>query len=438
VTILNESGVADVLSPLHAMGDLTTTLPGMLVVVAGTRSEAYLAHALPPVLSTGDPAVRDPHVLSLVLDPSVPPQGGHVASRLVEAAAGVRGTRAVMLVAGRSAAALGVDAPFEARLAARRLEIPVLVVSPEHDDDAACLSTDLEDRALAALLDLCRVATPEVVDKGPAKRGRILGGIVPGRRSRSEEEESRRRPVVLLGASSGELRAELERIGVEVAGSVPPPAGELSGLPPIGEGTVVAVVGPHLVRSAEAARERGAEVVKTLSPIGVDGTARFLQDVAAAAGTPSSEVSTARSVWESLERPRSLMRGKRIFFAGDTGLEIPVARSLVDAGAVVLEVGAPRLDRRFLFDDLQALGHGVDVVEAPDWWGQIQRIEEVGPDLVVASPGLYAPLVARGHLCRSSLELRRMGIYGYEGARRLLSLFVRSLERADALDSLDL
>ena len=59
------------------------------------------------------------------------------------------------------------------------------------------------------------------------------------------------------------------------------------------------------------------------------------------------------------------MRGKRIFFAGDTGLEVPLARFLADAGAVVLEVGAPRLDRRSLAIELQALGPDVDVVAVP-------------------------------------------------------------------------
>jgi light-independent protochlorophyllide reductase subunit N len=179
-------------------------------------------------------------------------------------------------------------------------------------------------------------------------------------------------------------------------------------------------------------------VVRTLIPVGVDGTARFIQDVAAEAGSRASEVVRARSAWEDLDPLRNRIRGKRISFAGDTGIEIPLARFLADAGAVVLEVGAPRLDKRFLSAELQALGPDVDVVESPDWQGQMERIDATRPDIVVASPGLYVPLVARGHLCRSPRDFLRAGFYGYEGARRILELLVHTFERAEALDSVNL
>ena len=135
---------------------------------------------------------------------------------------------------------------------------------------------------------------------------------------------------------------------------------------------------------------------------------------------------------------RNRIRGRRVFFTGDTGLEVPLARFLADAGAVVLEVGTPRLEKRFLAAELGALGEDVDVVESPEWRAQLDRVESVRPDLVVASPGLYVPLVARGHLCRSSLDLLPLGIHGYEGARRVLELFVRTFERAEGLDALNL
>ena len=173
-------------------------------------------------------------------------------------------------------------------------------------------------------------------------------------------------------------------------------------------------------------------------PIGVDGTARFLQDVAEDAGARTSEVERAREVWEELGALRGRVRGKRIFFAGDTGYELPLARFLADAGAVVLEVGAPRLDRRFLAEELQALGSGVDVVVSPDWRGQMARIEDSNPDVVIASAGLHAPLVARGHLCRSPQDFVRAGLHGYEGARRILELLSRTFDRAEALDALSL
>ena len=104
----------------------------------------------------------------------------------------------------------------------------------------------------------------------------------------------------------------------------------------------------------------------------------------------------------------------------------------------MLEVGAPRLDRRFLAAELQALGPDVDVVVSPDYRGQTNRIDESRPDVVISSPGLHLPLVARGHLCRSPRDFVRAGLHGYEGARRILELLARTFDRAEALDALSL
>jgi light-independent protochlorophyllide reductase subunit N len=381
-------------------------------------------------------------VAFVVLDPAETPQQGRVATRVIEAAAGLRGTGFVLLVVGRSAELLGVDPDFEARLVHRRLDLPTEVVNPDASYDVpGILSTDLEDRALAALVGVCpKRRTSDLLEiASPAKRARRFGGFLG--RGRDETRPGRSRPVVLLGGlaspgSASELARELERAGVEVVGRVP--GTEMRQLPSLGEETVVAVVDPNLTAAARAAEERRARVVKTLTPVGVDGTARFIHDVAAEAGARANELARARSVWEGLELLRNRVRGKRIFFAGDTGLEVPLARFLADAGAVVLEVGAPRLDRRSLAEELQALGPDVDVVQSPDWRGQMGRIDAARPDVVVASPGLHVPLVARGHLCRSPHDFLEAGVHGYEGARRIMELLVRTFERAEALDSVNL
>jgi len=348
----------------------------------------------------------------------------------------------VLLLAGRTAESLGADAPFEARLVARKLDLPAEVVDPDTSREVSgILSTDLEDCVLAALVNLCpkRKTSDLVETASPAKRRGLFGNLLGRGTETSDSDEGR--PVVLLGgalspgAASG-LAAELSRAGVQVVGSVP--GSGIGELPPLGEGTVVAVMDPNLTSAATAAERRGATVVKTLMPVGVDGTARFVQDVAEEAGTRTSEVVRARSAWEDLGVLRNRIRGKRIFFTGDTGLEIPLARFLADAGAVVLEVGAPRLDRRFLAAELQALGPDVDVVVSPDYRGQMNRIDETRPDVVISSPGLHLPLVARGHLCRSPHDFLEAGLYGYGGARRILELLVRTMERAETLDSLNL
>jgi len=443
VTILNESGIPDVLPPLHAVSGLARRLQDVLVVVVGTQAEAHLVQCLPAAPSPNlPPSGHEPHVTFAVLDPSAPPPQGLLASRIGESASGLRGTELVLLVAGRSVEALGVDAAFEVRLAARKLDLPAEVVNLDAPHEVpGTLSTDLEDGVVAALVNLCpkRRTSDLVQTASPAKRGRLFGGLLG--RGREALEPGDARPVVLLGgalspgAAQG-LAAELTRAGVEVAGAVP--ADKTSELPPFGEGTVVAVMDPNLTAAAAAAERRGATVIKTLMPIGVDGTARFVQDVAEEAGYRTSEVVRARSAWEDLGALRNRIRGKRVFFAGDTGFEIPLARFLVDAGAVVLEVGAPRLDRRFLSAELQALGPDVDVVVSPDYRGQANRIDEARPDVVICSPGLHLPLVARGHLCRSPQDFLRAGLYGYAGARRILDLLASTLKRAETLDSLNL
>ena len=443
MTILNESGIPDVLPPLHAVSNLAQRLGDVLVVVAGTQAEAHLVQCLPAAPSPNLPPSRhDPRVVFAILDPDDPPPQGLLASRIVESAAGMRNVNLVLLVAARPAEALGVDAAFEARLATRKLDLPVEVVDPEAPHEIpGTLSTDLDDGVLSALVDLCpKRRTSDLVETAsPLKRGGLFGGLLGLGREAPEPGDGR--PVVLLGgtlspgAAQG-LAAELSRAGVEVAGAVP--AEVVADLPPLGEGTFVAVMDPNLTAAAAVAEKRGAKVVRTLMPIGVDGTARFVQDVSEETGARTSEVVRARSAWEDLGALRNRIRGKRVFFAGDTGFEIPLARFLADAGAVVLEVGAPRLDRRFLAAELQALGPDVDVVVSPDYRGQANRIDEARPDVVICSSGLHLPLVARGHLCRSTQDFLRAGLYGYGGARRILELLARTLRRAETLDSLNL
>jgi light-independent protochlorophyllide reductase subunit N len=446
VTILNESGIPNVTSPLRGLAGLAERLPDALFIVAGTRADAHLTQALSSPLpgTPSDPSYNGfgmhPRIMFAVLEPDEEPDGGALASNVLKAV-GSEPAGLVLLVACRSVGLLGVDASFEATLVERRLDLPVRAMVFD-TGDLGVLSTDLEDGAIQTLIGLCPEDVLEeershskgsLFDKLPF-RNRPGGQTAP----LSSTPAGRRSAVVLLGALPGpqiELADELERVGVEVAGAVP----DAEWLPTIGEETIVAIADPYLVRSCRAAEERGAMVVKTLLPIGVEGTARFVQDVAASAGRGTREAShQVRQVWEGLEPLRNRIRGKRIFFTGDTGLEVPLARFLANAGAVVLEVGTPRLDKRFLAAELSALGEDVDVVESPEWRAQLERIDAARPDLVVASPGLYAPLVARGHLCRSSLDLLSLGIHGYQGARRVLELFARTFERAERLDTLNL
>jgi light-independent protochlorophyllide reductase subunit N len=182
MTILNESGIPDVLPPLHAVSNLAQRLGDVLVVVAGTQAEAHLVQCLPAAPSPNLPPSRlDPRVVFAILDPDDPPPQGLLASRIVESAAGMRNINLVLLVAARPTKALGVDAAFEARLASRKLDLPVEVVDPEAPHEIpGTLSTDLDDGVVSALVDLCpKRRTSDLVETASApKRGGLLGGLL--------------------------------------------------------------------------------------------------------------------------------------------------------------------------------------------------------------------------------------------------------------------
>src|ERR671913_2385174 len=203
MTILNESGIPDVLPPLHAVNDLAQKLPDVLIVVAGTQAEAHLIQSLPSAPAPNLPPFRrNQRVIFAVLDPDDPPQQGLLASRIVEIAAGHHGTGLVLLVAGRAAESLGIDAAFEARLVARKLDLPAEVVNPDAPHKVpGILSTDLEDSVLAALVNLCpKRRTSDLVETAsPAKRGGLFGGLVGRGIEASDSNDGR--PVVLLGGT---------------------------------------------------------------------------------------------------------------------------------------------------------------------------------------------------------------------------------------------
>ena len=159
---------------------------------------------MPPVRTIPEPPPfrRNQRVIFAVLDPDDLPQQGLLASRIVERAAEHRGTELVLLVAGRAAESLGVDATFEARLVARKLDLPAEVVNPDATHEIpGVLSTDLEDHVLAALVNLCpkRKTSDLVETASPAKRGGLFGSFL--RRGTETSDSNGGRPVVLLGGT---------------------------------------------------------------------------------------------------------------------------------------------------------------------------------------------------------------------------------------------
>jgi light-independent protochlorophyllide reductase subunit N len=258
LTILNESGAPDVVSPLWGLSPLAGRLPDALFVLVGTRAEVYAALSLSGPLpgSRHTRRAAGPAPPFVLLEPDGEPEGGALASRVVEAAGSGGAPEVVLIVACRSAGLLGVDAAFEAELAERRLGIPVRAVETPGAAKNP-LATDLEDAVAQTLVGLSPRGSRAFEKEEPAGKGGLLNrlrGRATGRASFGDRGTLR--PVVLLGgleASREELADELGRAGVEVVGGVPD---SVRNLPEIGEGTVVAPVDPYLVRAARAAEER--------------------------------------------------------------------------------------------------------------------------------------------------------------------------------------
>ncbi|HEV2735825.1 MAG TPA: nitrogenase component 1, partial [Longimicrobiaceae bacterium] len=103
---------------------------------------------------------------------------------------------------------------------------------------------------------------------------------------------------------------------------------------------VAAAVHPFYVASTREMRAAGRPVVGS-APVGVEGTAAWLEAVGRAAGVPESAIGAAKAaalpaVAAALER--NPVRG-RITVSGYEGSELLVARLLVEAGAEVPYVG---------------------------------------------------------------------------------------------------
>ncbi|HKH76376.1 MAG TPA: hypothetical protein VKA51_05395, partial [Rubrobacteraceae bacterium] len=201
MTILNESGTPDVVSPLWGLSPLAERLPDAIFVLVGTRADAYTALSLcgplPGSRQTRHAAGAVPPFV--LLEPDSEPEGGALASRVVEAAGSGGAPEVVLIVACRSAGLLGVDAAFEAELAERRLGVPVRAVETSGDAKNP-LATDLEDAVAQTLVGLSPREARAVEKEEPAGKGGLLNrlrGRATGRASFGDRGTPR--PVVLLG-----------------------------------------------------------------------------------------------------------------------------------------------------------------------------------------------------------------------------------------------
>jgi light-independent protochlorophyllide reductase subunit N len=285
-------------------------------------------------------------------------------------------------------------------------ELPVLFVPAS---GLEYTFSQAEDSVLQALVPFCPVAPPE------DRRVVFLGSV--------------------NDAIAEDFALEAARLGIPVAGFLP--ANRFHEMPPIGPGTVLAPLQPYLAKVAgRIARERGAQLLSSLFPLGPDGTRAFWEDLARSFGITVDLAEREAQAWKRLREHTDLLRGKRVIFTADNLMELPLARFLQSCGAEIVECSTTYVNKRFHARELAAL-EGVRIVEQPNFDRQLQTIAEEQPDLVISALATTNPLVGRGVVAKWSTEFAFMPIHGWSGAGTLANMFTRAIKRHAQLDPLD-
>ncbi len=255
-------------------------------------------------------------------------------------------------------------------------------------------------------------------------------------------------PLILFGSLPDpvvtQLDLELKRQGIKVSGWLL--TKQYGDLPAIEEGYYAVGVNPFLSRTATTLmRRRKCKVIGAPFPIGPDGTRAWIEKICSVLGVePQGLEMREQQIWAGLEDYVQMVRGKSVFFMGDNLLEIALARFLIRCGMTCPEIGIPYMDKRYQGAELALLEKtcqemGVPlprIVEKPDNYNQIQRIQELQPDLVITGMAHANPLEARGISTKWSVEFTFAQIHGFGNARDILELVTRPLRRNSALEEL--
>ncbi|MBW4663323.1 MAG: ferredoxin:protochlorophyllide reductase (ATP-dependent) subunit N [Chroococcus sp. CMT-3BRIN-NPC107] len=311
--------------------------------------------------------------------------------------------------------------------------------------------TQGEDTVLAAMAARCPEKAP-VVEAEKKERNAIASLLNFGKKKEDiatdESEYVNHTPLVLFGSLPDpvvtQLTLELKKQGIKVSGWLP--SKRYTELPVIEEGYYVSGVNPFLSRTATTLmRRRKCKLIGSPFPIGPDGTRAWIEKICSVLGiTPKGLDEREAQIWASMEDYLQLIRGKSVFFMGDNLLEISLARFLVRCGMTVPEIGIPYMDKRFQAAELTLLENtckemGVPlprIIEKPDNYNQIQRIQETRPDLVITGMAHANPLEARGINTKWSVEFTFAQIHGFTNARDILELVTRPLRRNNNLKDL--
>ncbi|MCY7282046.1 MAG: ferredoxin:protochlorophyllide reductase (ATP-dependent) subunit N [Cyanobacteria bacterium CAN_BIN43] len=326
--------------------------------------------------------------------------------------------------------------------------IPIVVARANGLDYAF---TQGEDTVLAAMAHRCPDKAPNT-ESEKEERNSLTRLLNFGRKQEDvkaeESEYVKHPPLVLFGSLPDpvvtQLTLELKKQGIKVSGWLP--ARRFTELPVIEEGTYVIGVNPFLSRTATTLmRRRKCKLIGAPFPIGPDGTRAWIEKICSVFNIePKGLDDREQQIWDGMEDYLQLIRGKSVFFMGDNLLEISLARFLIRCGMTVPEIGIPYMDKRYQGAELQLLTKTCEemgvplprIVEKPDNYNQLQRINDIHPDLVITGMAHANPLEARGINTKWSVEFTFAQIHGFTNARDILELVTRPLRRNTSLKDL--
>ena len=234
-----------------------------------------------------------------------------------------------------------------------------------------------------------------------------------------------------------QFRRLLGSLGIDRVDFFPPR--KAAELPSLGPNTCYLLAQPFLNETARALDNRGAHHLPAPFPLGVEGTTAWLSAASEAWGIarPRFEetvAAPARRAQIALDRYRTSLSGKKVFFFPDSQLEVPIARFLLrELGMIPTEVGTPYLQQTHLANELEMLPEGLRISEGQDVERQLDRCRADEPDLIVCGLGLANPLEVEGFTTKWSIELVFTPIQGFEQAGDLAELFARPIVRRTRL-----
>ncbi|MGK7933732.1 MAG: ferredoxin:protochlorophyllide reductase (ATP-dependent) subunit N [Microcystaceae cyanobacterium] len=312
--------------------------------------------------------------------------------------------------------------------------------------------TQGEDTVLAAMVHKCPKPAEIKAEEEKEERNAMQKLLNFGRKKEEISEEASEYadhpPLVLFGSVPDpvvtNLTLELKKQGIQISGWLP--AKRYTELPVLDEGYFVSGVNPFLSRTATTLmRRRKCKLIGAPFPIGPDGTRAWIEKICSVFNIePKGLEEREAQIWASLEDYIQLIRGKSVFFMGDNLLEISLARFLIRCGMTCPEIGIPYMDKRYQKAELDFLEKtckemGVPlpkIIEKPDNYNQVQRINELQPDLVITGMAHANPLEARGINTKWSVEFTFAQIHGFTNARDILELATRPLRRNHNLKDL--